>query len=266
VLVGWTGTYGTVDVLYNKTGIFTASYSSVTGLTGTTTTIRGLSSSTYYFRIRPYSDTGMRERTAAWRTSRRNSPSISKFQGYVWFVVYGVVVGGVHDGGRFVDIQRGRSGKRGADGAHWKHDHHNRAKQSGRLHLTITPSGYGTTGTSKSIVITKTNYTPIINNVYASSSGIESVMVEWVGNIRTCPLNTTSLEFYGAYTVSDQVVLYSHGLSISTTYYFRVVPYYSTTVGTVSSVASVSTDQPERGYKLMKHDKFNSTIPHHTGI
>jgi hypothetical protein len=37
--------------------------------------------------------------------------------------------------------------------------------------LTITPSGYGTTGTSKSIVITKTNYTPIINNVYASSSG-----------------------------------------------------------------------------------------------
>jgi hypothetical protein len=62
-----------------------------------------------------------------------------------------------------------------------------------------------------------------------------------------------------------QVVLYITGLSISTTYYFRVVPYYSTTVGTVSSVASVSTDQPERGYKLMKHDKFNSTIPH-TGI
>jgi hypothetical protein len=171
VLVGWTGTYGTVDVLYNKTGIFTASYSSVTGLTGTTTTIRGLSSSTkYYFRIRPYSDTGMRERTAAWRTSRQNESVYIQVSGCVWFVVYGVVVGGVHDGGRFVEhIQRGRSGKRGADGAH-KHDHHNRAKQSGRLHLT-TPSGYGTTGTSKSIVITKTNYTPIINNVYASSSG-----------------------------------------------------------------------------------------------
>jgi hypothetical protein len=44
----------------------------------------------------------------------KTSPSISKFQGYVWFVVYGVVVeGGVHDGGRFVEhIQRGRSGKR----------------------------------------------------------------------------------------------------------------------------------------------------------
>jgi hypothetical protein len=45
---------------------------------------------------------------------------------------------------------------------------------------TLTITGYGTTGTSKSIVITKTNYTPIINNVYASSSGIESVMVGWV--------------------------------------------------------------------------------------
>jgi hypothetical protein len=59
------------------------------------------------------------------------------------------VEGGVHDGGRFVEhIQRGRSGKRGADGAHWKHDHHNRAKHLGDYTLTITPSGYGTTGTS----------------------------------------------------------------------------------------------------------------------
>jgi hypothetical protein len=85
VLVGWTGTYGTVDVLYNKTGIFTASYSSVTGLTGTTTTIRGLSSSTkYYFRIRPYSDTGYAGTdSSVANVTTKTSPSISKFQGYV---------------------------------------------------------------------------------------------------------------------------------------------------------------------------------------
>jgi hypothetical protein len=78
-------------------------------------------------------------------------------------------------------IQRGRSGKGEQTGLTGNTTTITGLK-SGRLHLTITPSGYGTTGTSKSIVITKTNYTPIINNVYASSSGIESVMVEWVGN------------------------------------------------------------------------------------
>jgi hypothetical protein len=88
-------------------------------------------------------------------------------------------------------------------------------------------------------------------------------MVEWVGNYThvSVEYNESGI-LRGLHGFSDIGRSYYivTGLSISTTYYFRVVPYYSTTVGTVSSVASVSTDQPERGYKLMKHDKFNSTI------
>jgi hypothetical protein len=121
------------------------------------------------------------------------------------------------------------------------------------------PSRYGTTGTSKSIVITKTNYTPIINNVYASSSGIESVGGRVI--IRTCPLNTTSLD--GAYTTVSDI---GRSYYIVTGLHFHHVLFQGCAVlqhngRNNSSVASVSTDQPERGYKLMKHDKFNSTIP-----
>jgi hypothetical protein len=62
------------------------------------------------------------------------SPSISKFQGYVSGSSSMVLSGGVHDGGRFVEhIQRGRSGKRGADGLTGNTTTIT-AKQSGRLH------------------------------------------------------------------------------------------------------------------------------------
>jgi hypothetical protein len=146
---GWTGTYGTVDVLYNK--IFTASYSSVTGLTGTTTTIRGLSSSTkYYFRIRPYSDTGYAGTDSSVATSK-TSPSISKFQGYVsgsssmvlsWEFTTAVVSWSisnavVQESGEQTGLTGNTTTITGLNNL-------------GDYTLTITPSGYGTTETNPS--------------------------------------------------------------------------------------------------------------------
>jgi hypothetical protein len=87
---------------------------------GTTTTIRGLSSSTkYYFRIRPIATRGGTDSSVANVTTKRPFIQVSGLR--VWFVVYGVVVGGgCHDGGRSWSISNAvvqESGEQTGSGA-----------------------------------------------------------------------------------------------------------------------------------------------------
>lgn len=279
VLVGWTGTYSTVNIMYNKTGLFqtATTYSSKTGVTGSSNVITGLDSSTnYYFVVRPYSNTGL----IGTDSSMSNivtyyTPIINKFMGYVydsssiilsWTGLYSTVNILWDISNVIVQTSGTVSGATGntttISGLYNKGDYN----------FKIVPVSRGILGTTSAITIAKNNYNPVINSISAISMGISSIMVEWVGNYTSVSVQyNDSGVFTNTYTTISGVVSSFYtitGLSSSTTYYFRVLPYYDTTMGLYSSTVSAATSKPPRSYKLTTHPDFMSsnTITNYSSI
>lgn len=265
VLVGWTGMYSTVSLLYNKTGSFQTLYNLKTGLTGSSNTVTGLDSSTnYYFTVRPYSNTGyVGTDSSMANIATYYTPIINKFMGYVydsssilllWTGLYSTV--NIYWDISNVIIQTSGT----VLGATGNTTTISGIYNKGDYNFRIVPVSRGIFGTSSAITITKNNYSPVINSVSASSMSITSIMVEWVGNYTSVSLQyNDSGNFASAYTNISGVVSSFYtitGLSSSTTYYFRVLPYYDTTMGPYSSTVSAATSKPPRSYKVPAIDGY----------